>query len=148
MIKCLRTHKYFQPLQTLPHNASTLLQRQTITVKGEFCVSCIYSEVKVFVLSFSPVLYYSVSSGLLDLNNHAKTQWAKIPNIVLCNTIFTVCIYWKAITHQLANLWIHTSQTKPGVRALQIDWSCQKWNMNSTNLHPAPKTQDDKGDRG
>lgn len=39
----------------------------------------------------SPVLYYSVSSGLLNLNNHAKTQWAKIPNKVLCNIVLAVC---------------------------------------------------------
>lgn len=53
----------------------------------------VHRKVDVFGISLqlacSPLLYYFVLSGLL--NNHAKTQWAKIPNIVLCNVVFAVC---------------------------------------------------------
>lgn len=73
-----------------------------------------------------------------------KTQWVKIPNTVLCNTVPAIWAYCKTITHQLSNPWTLTRQTKLGVREIKIHYLCCL-KPNSTNI---TVTQHQKNLRG
>lgn len=129
-VLCLRTNTYSQP--ELRAQMPMLKREDEAAAWMVLCVSVSVCSWKKWRGIWNVIigLYYSISSKIQACSKQPLT--CQTPNELRCqavlrNTVIAVCVYCKAITHQLANLWslnwTLTGQTELGGESVKNRWA-------------------------